>query len=69
MIDRIADNIITPLGETTEQNYQAAKDGRSALRRYDHQWTIPEPFTASLFTDAQNKSLAVDGLTRFESLA
>ena len=69
MIYRIADNIITPLGETTEQNYQAAKDGRSALRRYDHQWNIPEPFTASLFTDAQNEALAVEGLTRFESLA
>ena len=69
MVYRIADNIISPLGETTEQNYQAVKDGRSALRHYDHQWDIPEPFTASLFTDAQNEALAVEGLTRFESLA
>ena len=69
MIYRIADNIISPLGETTEQNYQAVKDGRSALRRYDHQWDIPEPFTASLFTEAQNEALAIQGLTRFESLA
>jgi len=69
MIYRIADNIISPLGETTAQNYQAVKDGRSALRRYDHQWDIPEPFTASLFTEAQNEALAIQGLTRFESLA
>ena len=69
MVYRIADNIISPLGDTTEQNYQAVKDGRSALRHYDHQWDIPEPFTASLFTDAQNEALAVEGLTRFESLA
>ena len=69
MIYRIADNIISPLGETTEQNYQAVKAGRSALRHYDHQWDIPEPFTASLFTEAQNEALAVEGLTRFESLA
>lgn len=69
MIYRIADNIISPLGETTEQNYQAVKAGRSALRHYDHQWDIPEPFTASLFTEAQNEALAIDGLTRFESLA
>ena len=69
MIYRIADNIISPLGETTEQNYQAVKAGRSALRHYDHQWGIPEPFTASLFTEAQNEALAIDGLTRFESMA
>ena len=34
MIYRITDNIISPLGETTEQNYQAVKAGRSALRHY-----------------------------------
>lgn len=69
MIYRIADNIISPLGETTEQNYLAVKAGRSALRRYKNQWDIPEPFTASLLTEAQNVALAVEGLTRFESLA
>ena len=69
MIYRLADNIISPLGETTEQNYQAVKAGRSALRHYDLQWDIPEPFTASLFTEAQNEALAIEGLTRFESLA
>ena len=69
MIYRLADNIISPLGETTEQNYQAVKAGRSSLRHYDLQWDIPEPFTASLFTEAQNDALAIEGLTRFESLA
>ena len=69
MIFCIADNIVSPLGETTEQNYQAVKAGHSALRRYENWWDIPEPFTASLFTDAQNEALAVEGLTRFESLA
>lgn len=69
MIFCVADHILSPLGETTEQNYQAVKAGRSALRRYEHQWDIPEPFTASLFTEVQNAALAVEGLTRFESLA
>ena len=69
MVYRLADNILSPLGETTEQNYQAVKAGRSVLRRYEHQWGIPEPFTASLFTEAQNAAMAVEGFTRFESLA
>jgi 3-oxoacyl-[acyl-carrier-protein] synthase-1 len=69
MVYRIADNILSPLGETTAENYQAVKSGCSALRRYEHHWNIPEPFTASLFTDGQNEAMAVAGLTRFESLA
>ena len=65
---RIADNVLTPLGETTAQNYEAVKAGRSLLRRYEGAWGIPEPFSASLFTEEQNRTLAIEGLTRFESL-
>ena len=68
MIYRIADNVLTPLGETTAQNYEAVKAGRSLLRRYEGLWGIPEPFCASLFTEEQNRALAIEGLTRFESL-
>ncbi len=35
MIYRVADNILSPLGETTEQNYQAVVSGGSALRFED----------------------------------
>lgn len=69
MIFRIADNITTPLGETTAENYQALKAGRSELKRYEGKWGIPQPFTASLFTEEQNQKHAVEGMTRFESLA
>ena len=69
MVFRIADNIISPLGETTAQNYEAVKQGRTLLRRYEHYQGIPEPFTASLLTDGQWQRLAVEGLSRFESLA
>ena len=69
MIYRLSDNIISPLGETTAENYQAIKAGRSALRRYEGRWGIPEAFTASLFSEEQTRSLAVGGMTRFESLA
>ena len=69
MIYRLADNIISPLGETTAENYPAIKAGRSALCRYEGRWGIPEAFTASLFSEEQTRSLAVEGMTRFESLA
>lgn len=64
----IGDNIISPLGETTELNYQAVMAGRSALTRYESQWQLPEPFTASLFTDEQWSGLMIEGMTRFESI-
>ncbi len=64
----LADNITSPLGMTTEENYLAVKAGQSALRRYDGQWGLPEPFCASLFTDEQNRAMMLPGLTRFESL-
>lgn len=64
-----ADNILSPLGFTTAENYRAVKSGRSSLQRYDHRWPGVPPFTASLFTEEQRRQLAVEGLTRFESLA
>lgn len=48
MIAVKADNILSPLGFTTSENYEAVKKGRSALCRYDNKWNIPEPFVASL---------------------
>ena len=69
MVYKLADNIISPLGATTEMNYQAVKSGISSLCRYDHLWGIPEPFTASFFSAEQQKQYSIDGLTRFESLA
>ena len=64
----LSTNITSPLGSTTDENYRAVKAGRSALLRYEGLWGLPEPFTASLFTEEQQRALAVDGLTRFESL-
>jgi 3-oxoacyl-[acyl-carrier-protein] synthase-1 len=67
MIEKIADNITSPLGMTTEENYRAVKAGRSELRRYEGKWGIPEPFTASLFTEEQWAALPGEGeFTRFE---
>lgn len=48
MIVKVSDNIISPLGMTTAENYAAVKAGRSELKRYDGLWQLPEPFVASL---------------------
>ncbi len=69
MIRVVATNIISPLGFTTEENYQAVLAGRSALKRYAGLWGLPEPFAASLFNEEQKATLALDGYTFFEALA
>jgi len=48
MIVKVSDNIISPLGLSTAENYAAVKAGRSELKRRDGLWNLPEPFTASL---------------------
>ena len=48
MIVKVSDNIISPLGMSTAENYAAVKAGRSELKRHDGLWNLPEPFTASL---------------------
>ena len=69
MVYRIADNIISPLGETTARNYVAVKAGLTRLRRYVEYEGIPDPFVASFLTEEQWQRLTVEGMTRFESLA
>ncbi len=66
---RIADNIISPLGETSGANYQQAVQGRSMLRRHEGLWHLPYPVQASMFSEEQKRSLMAGGLTWFESLA
>ena len=69
MISVLSTNITSPLGFTTEQNYQAVLSGNSALKRYEGLWGLPEPFAASLFSEEQKRELALDGHTFFEALA
>lgn len=55
----IADNIISPLGETSEENYLSVKSGRSGIRAYEPgTCNIPEGFYASLlFEDFETLTL------------
>lgn len=69
MVRVAATNITSPIGWTTEENYQALKSGCSALSRYEGWKRMPEPFVASFFSDEQVRELAMDGYTRFESIA
>ncbi len=67
----VADNILSPLGYSTEENVSAVLDGLSALCQHRAKGLgVGEDFTASLLTDAQRKSLLElapeDGLTPFE---
>ena len=52
MLYRLADNIISPLGETTAENYQAVKAGHSALQQHCQKWGTEGTATISLFSDA-----------------
>ena len=77
---KVADNIISPLGTTTEENYAAVKAGKSALRLYESSKNLPEPFFASLIDEDSladeyagidssariDEYAGLDGLTRFE---
>lgn len=69
MIKVLSTNITSPLGMTTEENYQAVLSGRSELSTYQGWKGLSEPFAASMFTDGQKQLLAVEGYSRFESLA
>jgi 3-oxoacyl-[acyl-carrier-protein] synthase-1 len=51
MIVKVSDNILSPLGDTTEANYRSVAAGASALRPYVNHWASIEPFIASLFDE------------------
>ena len=69
MVYKVADNILSPLGATTAENYQAVKAGRSALARHDQRWSLPDKvLTASLFSKEQEEQFLISGLSRFESM-
>ena len=64
MVVKLADNIYSPLGATTWENYRAVMAGRCALRQY----ALPDGsrYTASLFPEAERRH--DDSYTFFEQL-
>jgi 3-oxoacyl-[acyl-carrier-protein] synthase I len=61
-----SDNIFSPLGISTEQNYSKVKEGLSGVRAVINTSLSPEPFYASLFEDS-SFSEGKD-YTRFEEI-
>ena len=49
MIVKIADNITSPLGFNSEENFRNIKFGNTKLALHEGIWNIPEPFVGSLF--------------------
>lgn len=50
MIYKLADNIISPLGLTTQENLESVRGGDSALSIHQL-WDMPEAFMGSIFAD------------------
>lgn len=76
MIVKVAENIISPLGLTTEENFARVCAKESAIARYEGVRGVPEPFTASLFAEGAVDEVFDDGRTEcateyttFEKLA
>lgn len=69
MLKVVSTNIVSPLGMSSQENWRAVMQGWSALRRLENYKGIPLPFVASVFTPEQVEDLAIEGFTRFESLA
>ena len=59
MIVKIADNIVSPLGITTDENYNAVLAGQTMLEVHKETFGLPEPFCGSLFNrDELNKLIS-----------
>lgn len=74
MIYKLSDNIVSPLGFTTEENYEAVKSGRRAGAFRENMFGLPEPFFGSLLDWKSVDSLVSEevmpsiSLTNFEKI-
>jgi 3-oxoacyl-[acyl-carrier-protein] synthase-1 len=64
----VSDNILSPLGVTTEQNFAGLKKGQSGISWHENLKLSPIAFFASLFEDNATFSDADDSYTKFEQL-
>jgi 3-oxoacyl-[acyl-carrier-protein] synthase-1 len=62
----VSDNIISPVGATSADNFAQLERSVSGVKRHDNPGIFPEPFYAALFPDDH---FTVDGIhTKFEQL-
>ena len=69
MISILSTNITSPLGFTTQENWNAVRSGTCALKQEDGWRGLPGTISAGLFTPEQTAALMVEGCSRFTSLA
>ena len=53
----VADNIISPLGVTTEENFTSLKKGLSGIKQQHSPALADDPFYASLLNETNNQHL------------
>ncbi|HEX5152950.1 MAG TPA: beta-ketoacyl synthase N-terminal-like domain-containing protein [Parafilimonas sp.] len=63
----VADNIISPLGNTTAENFAKLVQGISAVKQQSNTQIADEPFYAALFETGENFTVN-DSYTKFEQL-
>ena len=68
MTFKIADHILSPLGQNTDENYAAVLNYQSGVRGCGGLSVVLPKISASLFSEEQKSSLRIDGLSRFESM-
>jgi 3-oxoacyl-[acyl-carrier-protein] synthase I len=64
----VADNILSPLGKTTAENFEQLKNGVSGVKQHNNANLSPIPFYASLFDEDARFLDSTDGYTKFEHL-
>ncbi|WP_232539102.1 beta-ketoacyl synthase N-terminal-like domain-containing protein [Chitinophaga tropicalis] len=68
----VADNIISPLGRTTEENFSNVSKGQSGIRQHNNKALWPAPFYAAMFAEGQLESYwnedSLENYTKFEQL-
>ena len=69
MVSVLSYSIFSPLGSTSEANFNAVSQGCSSVRRWHNHWNMPTDFMASLFSEEQTVAASEQGLTRMESFA
>ena len=60
----VADNILSPIGNSTKENFDSVKKGISAIRQISDTRLSTEPFYASMFLNREE----TNSFTRFENL-
>lgn len=68
----VADNILSPLGRTTEENFSNVSRGQSGIQLHENRKLSVNPFYASMLSAGQLEGYwnedSLDGYTKFEQL-